>query len=54
MTTINKATAASVSPDTKPQGKAFDLSAAIDLPVRGRRLTVAFSATVTYGDKPTG
>jgi|APEBP8051073178_1049388.scaffolds.fasta_scaffold28626_2 hypothetical protein len=54
MTTTNTAGAPSLSPDTNPQGKAFDLSAAIDLPVRGKRLTVAFTAAVTYGDKPTG
>jgi hypothetical protein len=36
------------------QEQAICVSAAFNFPVRGKRLAVAFSAAVTYSDKPTG
>jgi len=52
--TTNTRTTTPDQPSTCPQDKAFRLSAVFNLPVRGKRLAVAFSAAVTYGDKPTG
>lgn len=55
MTNINATTTAQPAQlSTCPQDKAFCLSAAFNLPARGKRLTVAFTAAVTYGDRPTG
>jgi hypothetical protein len=55
MTTINKVTTEEVQAPTRPQDKAFYLSAGFNLPGRnGRRLTLTFNAAVTFGDTPTG
>lgn len=55
MTNINaSATAQPAQLSTCSQDKAFCLSAAFNLPARGKRLAVAFTAAVTYGDKPIG
>lgn len=54
MDNINNALPVANSPAATSKDQALCLSAAFNLPIRGKRLAVAFSAAVTYGDKPTG
>lgn len=54
MTNINSAVPKENSTAMTSQHQALCLSAVFNLPVRGKRLAVAFSVAVTYGDKPTG